>query len=267
MDTEDHLEKRQDENIIIISNLRKSYDKGEVLKGINLEITRGEVIGYIGSNGAGKSTTVKLMLGLVDEYSGDINIFGKNIKDGIEYKRRIGYVPEVADLYDALTPREYFRFLGGLYGVAEADIDKRGLAMMDIFGVKDVYDSRIASFSKGMRQKTVIVSSLIHNPDILFFDEPLTGLDANSVMIFKDIIVSLAKKGKTIFYSSHIMEVVEKISNRIILLDQGEVRADGTIEELKNMSQEGSLESIFSKLTGFTNHEERSNDFLSVLED
>ena len=250
-----------------IKGLRKSFSGQEVLRGLDLEVKRGEIIGYIGSNGAGKSTTVKTILGMNGDYEGSIEVLGEDIEKNNEYKRRIGYVPEVADLYEALTPREFFRFIGALYGLDEDVCDRKGLSMMDVFGVKDVYDSRITSFSKGMKQKTVIVSSLLHNPDILFFDEPLTGLDANSVMIFKDVIKSLAHKGKTIFYSSHIMEVVENISDRIVLLDNGEIRANGSFEELKEMSKTGSLEELFNKLTGFTDHQERSDDFLAALED
>ncbi|MGL5067578.1 MAG: ABC transporter ATP-binding protein [Sarcina sp.] len=250
-----------------ITDLRKSYSDKNVLKGINLEIKKGEIVGYIGSNGAGKSTTIKTILGMIEDYDGTIEVLGENIRNNYDYKRKIGYVPEVADLYDALTPREYFRFLGKLYDISEETIDKRATAMMDVFNIKDIYDSKISSFSKGMKQKTIIVSSLLHNPDVIFFDEPLTGLDANAVMIFKDVLKSLAFKGKTIFYSSHIMEVVEKISDRIILLDDGQVRADGSFTELQGMSEQGSLEDIFNKLTGFTDHKERSDDFLSALED
>lgn len=263
----DNLNLAKEEIALSVKGLRKDFYGEEVLRGINIEVKKGEIIGYIGSNGAGKSTTIKTILGMIGEYEGTIEVLGENIENNNDYKRKIGYVPEVADLYDALTPREFFRFLGGLYGLSDEECDKKGLTMMDIFGIKDSYDSRITSFSKGMKQKTVIVASLLHNPEVMFFDEPLTGLDANSVMIFKDVLKSLASKGKTIFYSSHIMEVVENISDRIILLDKGEVRADGTFEELKSMSETGSLEELFNKLTGFTDHKERSDDFLSALED
>lgn len=257
----------KDDKIVSIKNLRKSYEGKDVLKGVNCDIHKGEIIGYIGTNGAGKSTTVKIMLGLIDDYEGNVSIFGEDIKDNINYKKRIGYVPEVADIYDVLTPKEYFEFIGTLYGMNDDEIEKKGRAMMKIFSIEDSYNSRISSFSKGMRQKVLIISSMLHNPDILFFDEPLTGLDANSVMIFKDILTSLASKGKTIFYSSHIMDVVEKVSNRIILLRNGEIIADGSFEELKGQASEGSLESIFNKLTGFNEHKELSDEFISMLGD
>lgn len=253
---------------ISIKDLRMSYGSKEVLKGINLEICKGQIIGYIGPNGAGKSTTVKIMLGLVEGYSGDVSILGTDIsKDKINYKKRIGYVPEVADIYDNLTAREYLTFIGELYGVEYDKADKKSKKLMDILGIGNVYDKRISSFSKGMKQKVLIISSLLHNPDILFLDEPLSGLDANSVMVIKEMLSVLAREGKTIFYSSHIMDVVEKISDRIILIKDGMVVANGAFDELKNKSEEGSLEGVFNKLTGFNNHEVIAEEFVSVIKE
>lgn len=253
---------------ISIKDLRKSYSEKEVLKGINLEVYKGQIIGYIGPNGAGKSTTIKLILGLLDGYSGEIKVLGQDIADGnIEYKKRIGYVPEIAEIYDNLTAREYLTFIGELYGMEYDIADEKANKLMKIFGIEDVYNSRITSYSKGMRQKVLIISSLLHNPDILFLDEPLSGLDANSVMVVKEILDKLAKQGKTIFYSSHIMEVVEKISNRIILINAGQIIADGSFEELKGKCKEGSLEEIFNQLTGFNEHSSMAEEFVSIVEE
>jgi len=254
--------------IISIKDLRVSYGEHEVLKGINLEIYGGQIVGYIGTNGAGKSTTVKTLLGIIPKYSGTVEVFGKDIrKSGIEYKKRIGYIPEVADIYDNLTAREYLTFIGEVYGLQYEKADKKAQELMKLFGIEASYDSRISSFSKGMKQKVLIIASLIHNPDILFMDEPLSGLDANSVMIFKEILTELSKQGKTIFYSSHIMDVVEKISTRILLLNNGVVAADGSFEDLKNKSQEGSLEEIFNQLTGFNSYKELAEEFVSTIEE
>ena len=250
-----------------IKDLHMNYGNKEVLKGINLEVHKGEIIGYIGTNGAGKSTTIKIILGLVEGYTGQVKVLGRDVAvDNIEYKRKIGYVPEIADIYDNLTAREYLNFIGELYGVEIKEADEKAKKLMGIFGIEEAYDSRISSYSKGMKQKVLIISSLLHNPDILFLDEPLSGLDANSVMIVKEVLSKLAKQGKTIFYSSHIMDVVEKISNRIILLNDGKVVADGSFEELKNTSKEGSLEQIFNQLTGFNQHEEIAEQFVSIVE-
>ncbi|MBL4936506.1 ABC transporter ATP-binding protein [Clostridium sp. YIM B02515] len=254
------------EPIISIKDLRMSYGSEDVLKGINIDIHKGQIIGYIGPNGAGKSTTVKILLGILNNYRGTIKIFGEDISNGsIEYKKKIGYVPETAEVYENLTAREYLTFIGELYGLDYEKVDEKAKKLMELFGIDNVYDSRISSFSKGMRQKVLIISSLLHNPDILFLDEPLSGLDANSVMVVKEIMSELASQGKTIFYSSHIMDVVERISSRIVLINGGQVVADGTFEELKAKSKEGSLEEIFNQLTGFNQHKQIAEEFVSVL--
>lgn len=252
--------------VISIRDLRMRYGDRFVLNGIDLEVYQGQIIGYIGPNGAGKSTTVKIMLGLTEGYSGEIEIFGQNIaKAGPEYKRRIGYVPEVAELYDTLTAREYLTFIGQLYGISAREAERKSRYLTEILGLKEVFDSRISSYSKGMKQKVMLISSLLHNPDILFLDEPLSGLDANSVMIVKEILALLSEQGKTIFYSSHIMDVVEKISSRIILLHGGRVVADGSFEELKEQNLESSLEDIFTQLTGFDEHRSLAERFVSAV--
>ena len=251
--------------IITLRNLSKSFGDKEVLRNINLDIYKGEIIGYIGPNGAGKSTTVKIMLGLIEEYDGQIQVFGQDIRGNVDYKGKIGYVPETADIYENLTAREYLTFIGQLYGMEFDDVDKKAERLMELFDIKNVYDSRLSSYSKGMKQKILIISALINDPDILFLDEPLSGMDANSVMVFKEVLEELAKEGKTIFYSSHIMEVVEKLSNRIILIAKGEIVADGSIEELRE-SMEGSLETMFNQLTGFNEHEKIAKDIVATIQ-
>jgi ABC-2 type transport system ATP-binding protein len=253
--------------IIRIKDLRMRYGDHEVLKGIDLDIYKGQIIGYIGPNGAGKSTTIKIMLGVLDGYQGEVNILGNDISDGkIDHKRKIGYVPEINEMYESLTACEYLTFVGEIYGLQSEDINEKAGKLMALLGIEDVYHSRISSYSKGMKQKVLIISSLLHDPDILFLDEPLSGLDANSVMVFKEILSCLALQGKTIFYSSHIMDVVEKISNRIILINDGQIVADGTFDELKEKCSEGTLEEIFNQLTGFNKHREIALDFISVVQ-
>ncbi|MGE6486725.1 ABC transporter ATP-binding protein [Paenisporosarcina sp. NPDC076898] len=243
------------EKLLSLTGLTMKYGVKTVLNDINLDVYRGQIIGYIGPNGAGKSTTVKIMLGLIDGYQGKVEIFGQDIAGGDNtYKKKIGYVPENAELYETLTPREYLTFTGELYGLERKEAEHKALDLMIDFGLEKVYDSRISSFSKGMKQKVLIISSLLHDPDLLFFDEPLSGLDANSMMVIKEMITLLAAEGKTIFYSSHIMDVVEKISTRIVLLVEGTIVADGTFKELVMQGEEGSLEGIFNQLTGFSDH-------------
>nr|WP_041605752.1 ABC transporter ATP-binding protein [Halothermothrix orenii] len=251
--------------VISIKNLRKSFGSNEVLKGVNLEVYPGQVIGYIGPNGAGKSTTVKIMLGIIEEYEGQIEIFGEDITGQTDYKKRIGYVPEDGEIYESLTGYEYLTFLGKIYGLDFESANKKAERLSQLFGIEESYHSPISSYSKGMKQKLLIIASLLHNPDILFLDEPLSGLDANSVMVLKELLARLARQGKTIFYCSHIMEVVEKISNRILLINKGQIVADGSFEELKAKSKQGSLEGIFNQLTGFSEHQKIADEIISTL--
>lgn len=254
------------EVILELKDLKKNFSSKEVLKGVDLQVKKGEIIGYIGSNGAGKSTTVKIMLGIVDKYEGEVIIFGKNIKDTKgEYKNKIGYVPEVSDLYESLTANEYLNFVGRLYDIDEDILTTKGIQLMKLFGIEEYANTRISAFSKGMRQKLILISSIIHNPEILFLDEPLSGLDANTVMIVKELLEILATQGKTIFYSSHIMDVVEKISHRIVLLNDGKIVADGSFKQLQENSKEGSLEDIFNEMTGFSNHTDIANEIASII--
>ncbi len=255
------------QTIVRINNLRKLYGKNQVLHGIDLEITSGQIIGYIGPNGAGKSTTVKILCGLISDFEGDISIFGKDLRmETIEIKKQIGYIPENAILYESLTPLELMEFIGEIRGLILEDTRKKAEALMNIFEMKAHLNQRISTFSKGMRQKVLICSSLLHNPDLIFMDEPLSGLDANSVIMVKEMLMHLAKDGKTIFYSSHLMDVVEKISDRIILIDQGKVIADGSFAELNKLTKDESLEKMFTRLTGNTDHSEKAEAFINAFE-
>lgn len=253
------------ERILSLRDVHMSFLDHHVLKGINLDVYAGEIIGYIGPNGAGKSTTLKILLGLLDGYEGNVELFGQNIDKHISYKRRIGYVPESADVYENLTASEYCMFVGRLYGMEINEAKEKAQQLLTLLDMGDVFHQRISSYSKGMRQKVLFVSSILHNPDLLFLDEPLSGLDANSVIVIKEILEKMCERGKTIFYSSHIMEVVENISNRIVLLVDGKIAADGSFDDLKEQSQQGSLEDIFNQLTGFDSHTETANDFVDIM--
>lgn len=254
--------------VLELNDLKMKYsdDSPYVLKGVQIKVKPGEVIGYIGPNGAGKSTTVKIILGMINNYEGDVILFGESIKNNpVAYKNKVGYVPEIATLYDSLSGYEYIDFIGKLYGLEKDVTEEKGLNLFELFGIKESYHNRIASYSKGMKQKLMIIASLIHNPDILFFDEPINGLDANSVMIFKALLKKLSDQGKTIFYSSHIMEVVEKISDRIIVLNDGVVVADGHFDTLKSLDQKESLQDIFNQLTGFHAHDEIAEQMVQAI--
>lgn len=251
--------------IITINSLSKSYGDKQVLNNIHLEVYPGQVIGYIGPNGAGKSTTVKILTGVIQDYTGTVTVGGMNLRDNVlEIKKMIGYVPELAELYDLLTPREYLSFIGKLYHMQDNLIEERMTKMLDSFGLLPNIDQRMDSFSKGMRQKVLITSGLIHNPSIVILDEPLSGLDANAVILVKELLQRLKQEGKTIFYCSHMMDVVEKVSDHIILIDKGTIIANGTFSELRGSGTE-SLEQIFSKLTAADNLGEKADSFASAI--
>ncbi|SDL41262.1 ABC transporter ATP-binding protein [Siphonobacter aquaeclarae] len=252
--------------VISIRNLEKSYDQ-PVLKGVNLDVNAGEIVGYIGPNGAGKSTTIKILLGMIPDFSGEVTVLGRDIRtDALEIKRHVGYVPENAALYEVLTPAEFLLFMGRLYGMDDAVIRRKAEDLLQLVGLADQIDSRMTTFSKGMRQKVLLIAGMIHNPEIIFLDEPLSGLDANAVILVKEILARLREAGKTIFYSSHLMDVVEKISDRIVIINQGTVIADGTIEDLRHQVQSGSLERIFQGLTGDDSTSLRASEFFQALQ-
>jgi len=252
--------------IIDINNLKKQYSGTYVLKGINLSFAKGTIVGYIGPNGAGKSTTIKILTGIIDDFMGDVSIMGMDIrKDTIAIKEKIGYIPENAVLYDVLTPNEYLNFVGSLYNMNEYSIKKRSADLLHLFDLDTESNMRMNSFSKGMKQKVLLISGLMHNPEVIFFDEPLSGLDANAVILVKEILSQLKSAGKTIFYSSHIMDVVEKICDRIVIISDGEIIADGTFESLKNSFHHGSLENIFTSLTGDEKHITTASAFVDAM--
>lgn len=252
--------------VIITKNLSKSF-KTKVLSDINLTIQAGEIVGYIGPNGAGKSTTIKILTGIIPDFDGEATVLGFDIrKDPLEVKRRIGYIPENAALYETLTPLEYLHFIGQLYKLERTEIEKKGKELLNLFELGNYMESRMTTFSKGMRQKVLLIAGMIHNPSLLFLDEPLSGLDANAVILVKEILTQLKRSGKTIFYSSHIMDVVEKISDRIVIINKGEMIANGTFEELNSQAHRGSLEKIFTELTGNQQHVSAAGQFINILE-
>jgi ABC-2 type transport system ATP-binding protein len=251
--------------VIITQGLSKTF-KTKVLSNINLTIQAGEIIGYIGPNGAGKSTTIKILTGIIPDFDGEASVLGFDVrKDALEVKRRIGYIPENAALYETLTPLEYLHFVGQLYKLERHDTEKKGRELLNLFELGNYMDSRMTTFSKGMRQKVLLIAGMMHNPAVLFLDEPLSGLDANAVILVKEILTQLKQSGKTIFYSSHIMDVVEKISDRIMIINKGEMIANGTFEELNSQAHRGSLEKIFTALTGNQEHISAAGQFINIL--
>ena len=230
-------------------SLTKSYSSVPALENVSFRTGPGEVLGYLGPNGSGKSTTVKIITGLLEPTSGSVFFNGRNIKDDLAgYKRIVGYVPEEANLYPFLSGLEYLQLVGRLRGLSEALILRRAGAMLEMFSMKPHRFTAISAYSKGMRQRILLISALLHNPELLVFDEPLSGLDVVSAMIFRKLVAGLGRERKTIFYCSHVLEIVEKVCSHVIILQKGKQLAYGTVEELKRFQEMPSLEAAFSRL-------------------
>jgi len=251
---------------IYIDNLTRKFNDTAAVDQISFSVPKGQICGYLGPNGAGKTTTVKMLTGLIKPTEGTASIANFDIvKDSLAVKRLIGYVPESGALYENLTPHEYLQMVGSLYQLTDEILEKKIEEFLQIFKLYDVRNDRMNTFSKGMKQKVVISAALLHNPEVIFFDEPLNGLDASSALLLKELIRKLAAQGKTIFYCSHILEVVEKICDRVIIINEGKIVADGSIHELKNLTQQSSLEGIFSQVTDSEDMAEIAEAFSKIV--
>lgn len=235
--------------MIKLDNLTHQYGKKIALNGISFEIPKGTICGYLGPNGAGKTTTVKILAGILPPTSGSAIISGVDIvKNSFEAKKQVGYVPESGALYESLTPYEYLKTVGLLHHMHQETIDLRIQEYMSFFKLSDQLHQSMLEFSKGMKQKVVIISALLHHPEVLILDEPLNGLDVQAVNHFKALLKQWSKEGKTIFYSSHLLEIVETLCDYVVILDQGHLVAQGSIKELKNFTKKSDLQSLFNQL-------------------
>jgi len=234
------------ENMIYVENLVKTYHSNvRALDGISFSINRGEVCGYLGANGAGKSTTIRILSGMITADSGIVAIDGNNLfTDAHKVKRIIGYVPESGALFLSLTPYDFLEFTCKMYDLDKRTYTQRIFEFMELFDLKNEVRTPMASFSKGMRQKVLIIASIIHNPDLIFWDEPLSGIDYNTTLLIQNLVKDLSGKGKTFFYSSHVIDNVEKICNRVLILNAGKIVFDNALSSANGSE---SLDEIFRK--------------------
>jgi ABC-2 type transport system ATP-binding protein len=252
--------------MITANGLTKSYPLKDAVRNLSFSAGKGEIVGFLGPNGAGKTTTVKMLTGMIVPTSGTGTVAGFDIvRDPIEAKKRFGYVPESGALFETLTGGEYLHFIADLHHLDREAADRRADEFLDLFGILTQKDQRIQEYSKGMKQKILIAAALIHQPDVLFLDEPLNGLDANAALVFKEIIKRLSAQGMTILFCSHILDVVEKLCPRIIILNEGSIIAEGTSREIAGRAGEKSLEEAFCKLTGVRDARESAREFLEAL--
>jgi ABC-2 type transport system ATP-binding protein len=247
-------------------SLTKCYSSVPAVENVNFIIRSGEVLGYLGPNGSGKSTTVKIITGLLEPTSGEVLFNGENIKHDLTgYKRLIGYVPEEANLYPFLSGLEYIELVGRLRGLPGAVIAKRADAMLHLFSLHGSRHTAMSAYSKGMRQRILLISALLHNPELIVFDEPLSGLDVTSALIFRKLVSMLSLQGKTIFYCSHVLEIVEKVCSHVIILQKGKPLAYGTVEDLKKFQSMPSLEAAFSHLVQESDAAETARSLVDVV--
>ena len=250
-----------------VRNLVKRYNRIPVVDNVSFEIRQGEILGYLGPNGAGKSTTVKILTGLIDPSDGEIFFNGAEVrKDFLSFQKHLGYVPEEAHLYPHLTGREYLQLVGRLRSLPRAILEPRMRELLRIFDLWEDRHSPLSSYSKGMRQKILLSGALIHNPQVLILDEPFSGLDVNTAMMLRALLRELAAQGKMIFYSSHVLEVVEKVCSRVLILRHGKVVAHDRVERLRLLMQQASLESIFAQLTQQEDPADKVRGILAAIE-
>jgi ABC-2 type transport system ATP-binding protein len=246
--------------------LTKRYTTTTAVNDVSFTVKPYEVLGYLGPNGSGKSTTVNIITGLLEPTGGEVLFEGRSIQSQlIEYKRRLGYVPESPHLYPHLTGTEYLQLTGRLRGLPKRQLDAKIDEMLKLFGLGAARHSTVASYSKGMRQKVLISAALLHNPDILVFDEPLSGLDVTSALVFRNLVKMLAREGRIILYSSHVLEVVEKVCTQVMILRKGRVVANDSVENLRNLMKLKSLEDIFSELVLEQDIETTANAIVDVM--
>jgi ABC-2 type transport system ATP-binding protein len=239
--------------VIRFEQVTKSYGRVPAVQDLTLEVHEGELFGFLGPNGAGKTTTIKMATGMLRPTSGRIMVAGYDVHEqGPLARALIGYVPETPCVYDKLTGREFLEFVADLYGIDPRRSRRRAGELLALFGISDQMDQLTESYSHGMHQKLVIASVLIHDPRVIFLDEPTTSLDPRSARLVKEILRALCARGATVFMSTHVMEIAERMCDRVAIIDQGRLVATGAIETLAQLRGQNSLEDVFLSVTGET---------------
>lgn len=239
--------------LIQTSNLSKRYGDKLAVDQVSFEVRAGEIFGFLGPNGAGKTTTIKILVGLLQPSSGAVSVAGYDIQtQPLQAKAILGYVPDSPNLYAKLTGRELLRFVGELYQLEKARSKRRAEELLRMFDLAEAGDATLDSYSHGMQQKACLAAALMHGPRVLVLDEPTVGLDPKSARLIKDILRQLADRGAAVFLSTHILEIAERMCDRIGIIHSGQLIAVGTMDELRALGKSGagSLEDIFLSLTG-----------------
>jgi ABC-2 type transport system ATP-binding protein len=249
-----------------LRNVSKTYRSIPAVQDVSFTLKEGEILGYLGPNGSGKSTTVKMVIGLIQPSNGKVFFAGKNIHDDLaSYRAQLGYVPEEAQVYNHLSGLEYLQLIGRLRGMQEKLIERKARELLQLMSLEAAQYSALSDYSKGMKQRVLIAAALLHDPKLIVFDEPLSGLDVVSARLFKDLLALLAREGKAILYISHVLEVVERICGRVIVLAEGKVVADAAPDDLTRLMQLSTLESVFAQLVQQTDTEQLAREMVDVM--
>ncbi|MGC4050570.1 MAG: ABC transporter ATP-binding protein [Paludibaculum sp.] len=249
-----------------IRRLTKRYAGIPIVNGVSFQIAPGEILGYLGPNGAGKSTTVKMLIGLVEPSEGEILFQGSNVVHDMKaFQRRIGYVPEEAHLYPHLSGREYLLLSGRLQGMRRNVLEDKADELLRLFGLWEDRHALLSSYSKGMRQKVLLSSAILHDPELLILDEPFSGLDVGAALILRSLLRALADRRKIVLYSSHVLEVVEKVATSVLILKKGEVVAHDSVTNLRVLMEQASLEGVFAQLTQAEDADAVANRILETV--
>lgn len=231
-------------------HLVKRFHGITAVNDVSFVVRPGEIVGYLGPNGSGKTTTGRMLTGLLEPSSGSVWCDGKDVRaDLIGFRRRLGYVPEEPYLYPFLSGREYLELIGNLRELPSGLLQRKMSALLELFGLGDSADLALSSYSKGMKQKVLIIAALLHDPDTIIFDEPESGLDVTSSLVLRNLVQTLAGRGKAILYSSHVLEIVEKLCTRVVILHEGRVVAESIVDALRAQAGALSLAGVFSQLT------------------
>jgi ABC-2 type transport system ATP-binding protein len=247
-------------------HLAKRFYGVTAVADVSFIVAPGEVMGYLGPNGSGKTTTVKMLTGLLEPTSGEVYFNRRNVADDpLAFRRRLGYVPEEPHLYPFLSGREYLEFVGRLRELPEETLKHKIPAFLELFGIAHAADQNSASYSKGMKQKILISAALLHNPEVLIFDEPDSGLDVTTTLVLRHLVQQLAREGKAVLYSSHVLELVEKLCSKVMVLHRGKVVADASVEELRGVVASKSLEEVFAQLVLREDPETTARDIATLV--
>jgi ABC-2 type transport system ATP-binding protein len=249
-----------------LQQVSKTYRSIPAVENVSFTLRPGEILGYLGPNGSGKSTTVKMIIGLIKPTRGKVVYEGRDIRDDLAaYRAQLGYVPEEAQVYTHLSGLEYLQLVGRLRGMGERLLETKARGLLQLFGLEHAQYSPMENYSKGMRQRVLIAAAVLHDPKLIVFDEPLSGLDAVSALLFKDLLILLAREGKAILYISHVLEVVERVCERVIVLSKGKVVADAAPRELTALMELPTLESVFAQLVQQTDTSRVAEQMVEVM--